>query len=704
MKWQKVLRLAIAAGAAAFAIVMVVTFRPRAPQTAPPSIGITDPKAVVESSGASTTRFNRDKEDVRIDYQRALTYGDGSTKFDTVTVTTTRSGGKTFVIRGDQGEVGKDEASMVLAGNVLLTATDGLELNSERATYNENDGLVRAEGPVTFRRGRLNGSGVGLIYDKNRDAVTIQNQVSVQIGAGGEGEGATSVLSQSAYFARQEHLIRFEGGMKADRSGQIIESDLGVAQLTVDEQRLETLELRGHSRITGAPGAAGGLQAMSGRDIDLKYGPDGQTISQATITGDALVRLAGNAGDAGRQIGAAAVDMALADDGSTPTALAARENVEFVLPGEKGTTRTIRAQTFDGKGEASRGLTGGRFTGDVLYLEQAGTVTRTARSAVLDVALGPGLATIDEARFARSVQFTEGAMQAAAASARYVLNPGSLELTGSEPGRLRPHLVNERLTVDATRIDVVLEGPRVKADGNVASELKPTKPAPGDTNSSGARTPAMFQDDQPVAVTAEHLAYDGVSGQVTYTGNALLWQGDTSIKGASIVLDEKSGDIVAGSAEGGVVATTTMLDDKDADGKVTRSRSISTARDFRYEEASHKATYIGDAHISGPQGDMTAPRIELYLKPSGDELERAEGYDGITLREKNRKTKGSRMTYYSADERYVVTGTPVVVIDECGRETVGRTLTFFQATDRILVDGNEQMRTQTRSGSGSKCP
>ena len=36
---------------------------------------------------------------------------------------------------------------------------------------------------------------------------------------------------------------------------------------------------------------------------------------------------------------------------------------------------------------------------------------------------------------------------------------------------------------------------------------------------------------------------------------------------------------------------------------------------------------------------MTAARIELYLKPSGDELDRAEAYDeASTLREQSRET------------------------------------------------------------------
>ena len=65
---------------------------------------------------------------------------------------------------------------------------------------------------------------------------------------------------------------------------------------------------------------------------------------------------------------------------------------------------------------------------------------------------------------------------------------------------------------------------------------------------------------------------------------------------------------------------------------------------------------------------MTAAKIELYLKPSGDELERAEAYEKLTLREQNRKTTGARLTYTTADEKYVVTGAPVKIVDECERE------------------------------------
>jgi lipopolysaccharide transport protein LptA len=207
----------------------------------------------------------------------------------------------------------------------------------------------------------------------------------------------------------------------------------------------------------------------------------------------------------------------------------------------------------------------------------------------------------------------------------------------------------------------------------------------------------MLKQDQPVTVLSTTLDYDGEASRATYTGDVRLFQGDTSIKGASIVLDDKTGDLTAA----GPVTTTTVLEQEDKDKKKERAPSVGTAKDFKYEDKLLRLTYTGDAHMNGPSGDMTAEKIELYLKPSGDELERAEAYEKLTLREQNRTTTGARLTYTTADEKYVITGTPVEIVDECARQTTGKTLTFVKATDTIVVDGNNQVRTQTKGGG--KC-
>jgi lipopolysaccharide transport protein LptA len=208
----------------------------------------------------------------------------------------------------------------------------------------------------------------------------------------------------------------------------------------------------------------------------------------------------------------------------------------------------------------------------------------------------------------------------------------------------------------------------------------------------------MLKQDQPVNVTAQRLDYDGNNSEAKYTGKAQLWQGETVIKAPTLVIDSKNGNLDAS----GSVATVTALQQQGKTGAMETVRSVATANSFKYEDNERRATYTGDAHLNGPEGDMTARRIELYLKESGDELDRVEAFEKVTLQSESSKTTGARLTYFDGEGRYLVRGTPVKTIDSCGRETTGRTLTFFRATDRIIVDGNEQIRTQTKGKSN--CP
>jgi lipopolysaccharide export system protein LptA len=697
MKWQRVARLVIAVVGIAFAVVVASTMKRRTPPQTQPPVPRADPTAVVESEGGSSVRISGDREEGVLKYERLLTYANGASKMIGVTLTSERRG-QTFVVSGAEGQAGENDSSMELSGGVRLEASDGMVVTADRASYSKAANLIRVPGAVAFSRGRMKGTGIGLDYNQTDDVIVISDRAAIEVAPDKAGTGAMTLASGALEFRRVEKIIRLDRGARITRDGQTVEADLAVAHLSPDEERLELLELRTNSRITAQPTAAGGLERLSGRDVDLRYGGDGQTLERANINGDALVQLAGERRQPGRQIAANAMDIGVGPDGSTPNALVARDNVKVTLPGEAGgATRTIAAQALDGTGAGTRGLTGAHFTGNVQFSERGGGIDRAARSAVMDVAMAPGFGAIEEATFARGVRFADGPMFATAAAARYALTRGVLELSGSEPGSLAPHVLNEQIAVDAARIDITLEGPQVKASGTVKSVLQP-KRAGADAKGDAAHLPSMLKSDQPVNVTADQLSYDGTASRAVYTGNALLWQAETSVKGSAITIDSKSGDLAAS----GPVTTSAMLQQDDGKGGKERVSSIGTSKDFAYVDSLRRATYTGDAHITGPQGDLTSPRVELFLKPSGDELDRAEAYEGVTLRGEGRKTTGIRLTFFGADQRYVVTGSPVTIVDECGRETTGRTLTFFKATDRIVVDGNEQIRTQTRGKSNCR--
>jgi lipopolysaccharide export system protein LptA len=697
MKWQRAARLVIAVVAIAFAVGLGLTMKRRTTPHAEPPVPRTDPTALVESEGGSTIRITGSHQDARIEYKRLLSYASGASKMVGVTITSERSG-KTFVITGGEGQAGANESSVDLTGGVRMQASDGLTLSADRASYSKADNIVHVPGDVVFSRGRTSGSGVGMDYDQNQDIVTIADRASITVAPDGDGAGGMTLAAGTLEFRRTEKIMRLDRHATITRDRQTIDAEQATAHLSEDEQHVELLELRQNSRITTAAGGPGGLEALTGRDVDLRYASDGQTLQRAVINGTAQVRLAGDRGQAGRQIAANGIDIGVGPDGATPTSLIARDNVTVTLPGEQGAaTRIVTSQTLDGVGDQKRGLTGAHFTGNVQFAEKGPGVDRAARSAVLDTVMAPGFGAIDDATFTRGVRFADGAMFATAAAARYAIARGVVELTGSEPGSIAPHVINEQIAVDATRIEITLDGPLMKATGTVKSVLQPKKGA----DAKAAHVPSMLKQDQPVNVTADDLAYNGPASRAVYTGHALLWQGETSVKGASITIDDTTGDLSAT----GPVTTATILKQDDGKGSTEKVNSVGTAvKDFVYTDAEHRATYTGDAHLTGPQGDLTSPKIELFLKPSGDEVERAEGYDGVTLRGEGRKTVGTRLTYFGDDERYLVTGTPVTITDACGRETTGRTLTFFRATDRIVVDGNEQIRTQTKSNSKSTCP
>ena len=121
--------------------------------------------------------------------------------------------------------------------------------------------------------------------------------------------------------------------------------------------------------------------------MNLKYAADGESLEHALITGEALIQLAGEAGKQGRQITANVIDITLAPDGSTPIALAGRDNVQLTFPPETGT-----AGTNHSRGDARRdGRAGTRADARACSpatcssASAAASVDRAATAATLDV-------------------------------------------------------------------------------------------------------------------------------------------------------------------------------------------------------------------------------------------------------------------------------------------------------------------------------
>ena len=689
MRWPTVAR-AVAALAAVGAVALIalnIGSRPaRVVQPAPTRI---DPEARVETTGAITTDIRGVKEDYQVKAEHQFVYADGTSVSRAVEITVKDRGGRDFQMSGLEARAGKNNSSLDLTGKVHLKASDGFEIDTEEAHYTESDGLVRAPGAFSFRRGHMEGSGVGMIYDKAADLLTMTAEAHV-VFHDDAGAVTTDVAGGNAALDRVVHTLIIDGRAHALRGEQTIDADRLLARLTDDNDRITFMELRGDARVAGGSAA---FDSMSAASMDLAYADDGSALERVVLDGKAAVALAGvEKGAPGRQFFGDHLAFTLAD-GTSVTGLSGQGAVRLDLPGAPGAPRrSVTARQVAATGKPGAGLNAAAFSGGVTFQEAlagAGAGTRTARSASLRLALEQD--AISRAAFGGGVTFEEQGLKAAAATADYDPRGGTLALDGRD-GQGLPRVEDAKVQVSSDHIALTLDSHQMTAKGHVQTVLREGQGA------TGGALPGLLDRGQAARVNGDNFTYAGDDGgQAVYVGGVQLWQGETTVRASRLVLDRDSGDL---DATGAARATLT-LDNGALIGRADRIHYTDTGRTLEY--AGPKGT--AGAQLSGPQGDLRAERIVLVLAKDSQSLERMEATGRVGLKVDARTIVGTHLRYTVRDERYDVEGTPaspVSVTQGCDL-TTGRALTWFRGTDRMLIDGRADARTQTKSRSGP-CP
>src|SRR4029450_4874640 len=168
--------------AIATAIGVAMSVRKRPVPTNKIEVKRVDPKAVAESAEGRLSQMTGMKIPGFLEFDRNLTYEDGSVKFLGARLTTRRAG-REFHLSGNEARVGKEQSHMEVTGNVFLTASDGLKVRTDRATYGSSEHVVRAPNLVKFVKGTMRGSGVGMTYDEERDVLWLLKDVKINVAA-----------------------------------------------------------------------------------------------------------------------------------------------------------------------------------------------------------------------------------------------------------------------------------------------------------------------------------------------------------------------------------------------------------------------------------------------------------------------------------------------------------------------------------------
>lgn len=692
--WQKRARLGVALFGIVTSVAVYLMLGERRKPAATAPVSQLPPKVVLESIAGHMERLRGLKQEYSVRSSRSRTFDDGTVHSDDVTIEATDVDGRNFVVSATLAIATKDQKEITLRGNIRLREGDGFEMTTEEATFLKDSGLLRAAGPVAFSKGRMAGSGVGMVYQEHEDILHLERDARVNVG-GGEGQKPVSFTAGSATLDRRANVLVLHNTVHVTHGEQTTDARDATARLSENEDLIHFVELRGDARVAGGLGSVSSLTA---RDIDLDYADDGRTLERASLRGTSEIRMNGTDGAAGRSIAGEQLDVAMRLDSSLER-LTGTGGVTMTLPAAKDApARTVRASTLDARAGADGALTGARFEQNVSFEE----ATRRATSDRLTLSLSD--TAISKADFEGKAKFTDGDLESRAARASYDPSSGRLELRGSDL-RGDPAVADARVTIEAERIDIALERKQIDARGSVRSTLLSAKDGQAKDGDKTTQLPGLLKQDVPARLDADAVTYDADRGVAVYTGRARLTQGETEIRARSIELQQKAGDLVAL----GNVRSRFKLDEGKGE-----QRSDGEGEELRYVDAQRTMTYLGasspgastaktapaampTARLTGPQGDLRGRRITLFLAPSESRLERLQAQDDVIARVDARTARGVTLDYLVSNESYRIGGTPTTpatveenrAADGCW-ELRGRALTFNRAADTMVVKDDQQ--------------
>lgn len=718
MRWQKPLRYTIALAGLGFAGLLYTQFK-RTPPTPsaplPPKLEDGASYQSAMSPGGKQVRYNKDKKEVSaVSYAHMTQFTDGRRIIEKPRFEGDRDG-KPFVVIADKAELVAANAGgsandvpeeTHLVGNVVMHEQDGMEIKTDDATYRESVAILDMPGQMTFSDSRTSGSGVGAVYDRNAQLLTLKDQAVLEIAPDDAGQGRLSARSKSMLINRGTHFVALDGNATITRDREVISAASAQMHLNDDNHGVQLMELHQQAGIVPIAGA-GQTPEMHGDDINVEFQSDGRTIKRSQLLRKATMVLSGQSGR--KQITGDMLDVQLARDGQTVTRLSGNGGPVVVMLPATGYTpeRTISGRQLEAIGDEAKGLTAATFRQSVKFFEtkpaegSRAATRRTVNSGQLTLSLNGGdIADIKEARFREAVTFVDGDTKGNADDMNYLASEGKLVLRSATPKNPRPHVQTGRIRVDARNIDVDLDKTAIAATGELTTETVPDKSKAGRH---------LFDESKVTRGKAAELAYDGDKNQAVYKGGVVLMQGDekdrSRIDADTVRLDDAKGDI---SAEGKVV-TWFPIDNMQA---TTPGPTRATAARFDYTDADHRARYAGAgtdrALLNSPDGKIYGMVIELWLSDDGRELKRMVVPRDVEARVSiDRTVRGAAMNYDAKAGIYTLTGSPARVIQrtvdkgvESCTESRGPSMTFTK-TENAKEQGNFNVSDPVGAGTTS---
>ena len=665
------------------------------------------------------------------------------------------------------------------------TASGGeIEVRTSGLIFDRNTGAASTNEKVNFAVAQGSGSAIGAAYDAHAGKLVLDHAVELTTRRDAE---PVTMRAQHAEFLGVDQVCVLRV-VTVNYRDTVVQSEMARVYFRDDGSAERLDAYNGFSLVTGSGGRLAapkgnlefdaqnrprnghledGVTIDSNEEnrnvhgssptMDMLFSADGELKSAhlergVQISSEEQTSTTGDVIRTGRSWASPVVDVAFRSSGKgklEPASIHGTGGVVVTTATQRGESPVLpsrmTAEEVTGKFDAKGGLTaiegnghasieqttaaGIRQTtsGDKLVAHLGAAERNTKRSGrgqpaggmEIESATVTGNVLLEQVSAAQAGSSAEPAMRATAGQAVYEGAGEWLHLTQS------PRVTDSGLQIAADRIDVSQASGDASARGNVkgtwlgnASGNATQKSGPAESGN------VSFGGQGPVHAIATEARLERRSGQVTFQGNARLWQQGNSVAAPVIVLDRTKQTLTARSSSAAVpvqvvLVSAAALVSRDSASKATEPSVIRVrGGDLKYSSAELKAVMRGGAagnvSVSTADANTTSSELELVMLPPGNHAGKdgaAAPVDSMTSRGhvvvalQGRRGTGEKLVYSSETGNYVLTGTtgaPPRITDPIRGTVTGEALVFSSRDDSVSIEGGERQTTTITTAPDSR--
>jgi len=654
-----------------------------------------------------------------------------------------KKGSRYDTITSQRCEVDHVSGNILFSGNVVITlgipkkkalystASDPSIIKAESMRYSQKSGQVLTDAPVIFKRGRIYGSSLGLIYDSHSEHIYLPAEVDVVVRPRVEGISSLELKADSLQYYKQSRVVELQSNVWVKKGSSELTADQMRVFGTLLDSGLSRIEAEGNVRsksldpgtmlqleadrlsywfaqkpglldrvvalgdVVAQPLKSRSLQQISAQEMTLIFPSQSQAIESLIARGEVRGWFL-SLGESGRSASVSITDGYGITEKSPGSRILTSSHLQVYF--KLGTNQLLRVEARGSSTleefplhqsvEDKRTLSGTnfilfyrehsdqleRFTAEhevkVQFIPVAGPVRETT-SDYLEALFDKGTNQVFQLRQTGDFTYHELDRRATAQEAIHLVNKSITRLEG------RPEVRDDQSKMEADIIEFDRDHELVKAQGDVRSIYYGSKTNPKAWPNS-------------IYASAELMEFQTQTGIGHYWKNAKLWQEDQALYAESILLDRFARKLIA-SGE-----VTSLF--HSSFGEEGRTSTMVKAERMTYDEETQKVLYEDGVRTTASQGSLQSDRLQIFLKRQEGEISvrriLAEG--DVRMTQPNRSSFSQMAEYLGLEKKVMLWGGSPQIIDYERGSTTGARLTININDDSVSVEGNPEKQAVSK--------